>query len=127
LRSAHETSRYTTSVCTGSLLLAAAGLLKGVTATGHWGAMGELEALGAISTQARIVEHLDARIITAAGVSAGLDMGLRLAELLTDSITAQAQQLMVEYDPQPPFDAGSPAKAGPEVIARARELSLLKD
>lgn len=127
LRSAHATSRFTTSVCSGSLLLAAAGLLDGLTATTHWGAMDELDQLGAIATPGRFIEHLDRRIITAAGVSAGIDMALRLGELLTDTITAQAQQLMTEYDPQPPFDAGSLAKAGPSVLARARELARLKD
>jgi len=126
LRVAHTTSRFTTSVCTGSLLLAAAGLLDGMTATTHWGAMKVLGELGAIPTSERVVEHLDQRIVTAAGVSSGIDMALRLSELLTDEVTAKAQQLMVEYDPQPPFDAGSPEKAGPVVMARARELSLLK-
>lgn len=127
LRSTHETSRFTASVCTGSLVLAAAGLLKGVTAATHWEAMSTLAELGAVPTDSRVVEHLDLRIITAAGVSSGIDMALRLAELLTDTLTAKAQQLIVEYDPLPPFDAGSLAKAGPEVLARAQELSRLKD
>lgn len=124
---AHAGSRFTTSVCTGSLLLAAAGLLSGHPATTHWAAMGELAALGAVPSQQRVVELLPRRIITAAGVSAGMDMALRLAELLTDPVTAQAQQLMVEYDPQPPFDAGSPAKASPAVRTRAAELARLRD
>jgi len=127
LRTAHATSRYTTSVCTGSLILAAAGLLDGLTATTHWSATELLASLGAIPTSQRVVEHVDKRIITAAGVSSGIDMALRLAELLTDNLTARAQQLMIEYDPQPPFDAGSLAKAGPAVLARARELALTKD
>jgi transcriptional regulator GlxA family with amidase domain len=127
IRTAHQTSLFTTSVCTGSLLLASAGLLTGMTATTHWGAMDELGRLGAIPTGRRVVEHLDQRIITAAGVSSGLDMALRLAELLTDEVTAKAQQLALEYDPQPPFDAGNLAAAGPLVLARAQELARTKD
>lgn len=127
VRSVHRTSRFTTSVCTGSLVLAAAGLLAGRTATTHWSAMDQLGQLGAVPSQQRVVEHLDDRIITAAGVSSGIDMALRLAALLTDEVTARAQQLMVEYDPQPPFDSGSVAKAGPDVLARVRELSQARD
>ncbi|GAA3629192.1 DJ-1/PfpI family protein [Kineosporia mesophila] len=127
LRGAHRTTRFTTSVCTGSLILAAAGLLDGLTATTHWENLDDLAKLGAVPTSDRVVEHLDRRIVTAAGVSSGIDMALRLAELLTDRVTAQAMQLITEYDPQPPFDAGSPAAAGPEVVARAREIGLLKD
>ncbi|MFE7977887.1 MULTISPECIES: DJ-1/PfpI family protein [Streptomyces] len=127
LRSVHATSRFTTSVCTGSLLLAAAGLLPGLEATTHWAFMDKLTELGAVPTSTRVVEHLEQRTIIAAGVSSGIDMALRLAELLTDQVTAQAMQLMVEYDPQPPFDAGSVVKAGPLVTARARELFQEKD
>jgi putative intracellular protease/amidase len=127
IRAAHAGSRYTTSVCTGSLLLAAAGLLTGLTAATHWTAMEELAGLGAVPSGQRVVEHLERRIITAAGVSSGIDMALRVAELLTDTITAKAQQLMIEYDPQPPFDAGDPATAGADVMARVLELSRLKD
>jgi putative intracellular protease/amidase len=123
LRVAHTTSRFTTSVCSGSLLLAAAGLLDGLTATSHWGAMDTLAELGAIPTSSRVVEHLEERIITSAGVSSGIDMALRLAELLTDTVTAQAQQLMLEYDPQPPFDAGTEDKAPPEAVALIREMA----
>ncbi len=126
LRTAHATSRYTTSVCTGSLVLAAAGLLDGLTATTHWGAYELLRKLGAEPTGTRVVEHLDRRIITAAGVSSGIDMALRLSELLVDDVAAKAMQLMIEYDPQPPFDAGSVAKAGDEVMARAAEYSRTK-
>jgi putative intracellular protease/amidase len=126
LREAHRTSLFTTSVCTGSLVLAAAGLLQGRTATTHWSALESLAALGAVPTGQRVVEHLEDRIVTAAGVSSGIDMALRLAEMLTDETTAMAQQLMIEYDPQPPFDAGSLEKAGPQVLARAHELSLTK-
>lgn len=114
----HPGTRYTTSVCTGSLVLAKAGLLDGKAAACHWGAYDALEKLGATATGDRVVEHLDDRIITAAGVSSGIDMALRLAELLVDTDAAKAMQLMVEYDPQPPFDAGSVAKAGEAVMER---------
>ncbi len=124
LRAAHAGSRYTASVCTGSLVLAAAGLLTGLTATTHWAARDELAALGAVPVAQRVVEHLPERILVAAGVSAGIDMALRLSELLTDPTTARAQQLMIEYDPRPPFDAGDPATAGEAVVARARELAV---
>ena len=123
VRRAHETSVFTTSVCTGSLVLAAAGLLDGLTATTHWGAMEYLGKLGAIPSDQRVVEHLDRRIITAAGVSSGIDMALRLVELLVDRTAAEAAQLMIEYDPQPPFDAGSVAKAGPDVMPRVAEYA----
>ncbi len=122
----HRTTRYTTSVCTGSIVLAAAGLLDGLTATTHWSCYEELRALGARPTAERVVEHLDRRIITAAGVSSGIDMALRLAELLVDDVAAKAMQLMVEYDPQPPFDAGSVAKAGDEVMIRLIEYAQTK-
>ncbi len=123
LRNAHQTTQFTTSVCTGALILGAAGLLEGLDATTHWGAYELLATTGARPVEQRVVEHLDRRIITAAGVSSGIDMALRLAELLVDTDAAKAMQLMVEYDPQPPFDAGSVAKAGPEVMARLQEYS----
>ena len=126
VRTAHETTTFTTSVCTGSLVLAAAGLLDGLTATTHWSAMDHLAKLGAVPTQERVVEHLERRIITAAGVSSGIDMALRLVEVLVDATAAQACQLMIEYDPQPPFDAGSVAKAGDVVLARAAEYSAAR-
>jgi transcriptional regulator GlxA family with amidase domain len=110
VRTAHETTRFTTSVCTGSIVLGAAGLLEGLTATTHWSCYSELQATGATPVADRVVEHLDKRIITAAGVSSGIDMALRLAEILVDTTAAKAAQLMVEYDPQPPFDCGSVAK-----------------
>jgi transcriptional regulator GlxA family with amidase domain len=121
LRAAHATSTFTTSVCTGALVLGAAGLLDGLTATTHWAGYTELAAWGATPTPERVVEHLDHRIITAAGVSAGIDMALRLTELLADRTAAQAAQLMIEYDPQPPFDCGARRKAGDEVMARVWE------
>lgn len=126
VKAAHPTTRYTTSVCTGSLVLAAAGLLDGLTAATHWGAYDILDRLGAVATDQRVVEHLDDRIITAAGVSSGIDMALRLAELLVDTEAAKAMQLMIEYDPQPPFDAGSVAKAGDGPMARVIEYSKEK-
>ena len=128
LRAVHPTTTYTTSVCTGSLVLGAAGLLQGLTATTHWSVLNDLEPLGATPTSSRVVEHLEQRIITAAGVSSGIDMALRLSELLVDDVAAQAMQLMVEYDPQPPFDCGSLDKASPEVIERIVEyLQLLPE
>ena len=122
----HPTTTFTTSVCTGSLLLGAAGLLNGLTATTHWGAYEALRNVGAIPTGQRVVEHLDERIITAAGVSSGIDMALRLSELLVDATAAMAMQVMIEYDPQPPFDAGSVDKAGPVVMARVAQYAATK-
>lgn len=127
LRAAHATSRWTTSVCTGSLVLAAAGLLDGRTAATHWSCLDELRAFGAVPTGDRVVEHLDERIITAAGVSAGIDMALRLAALLVDDVAARAMQLMVEYDPRPPFDCGAVHKADAAVLARTKAYAALKD
>jgi putative intracellular protease/amidase len=122
----HATTKYTTSVCTGSLVLGAAGLLNGLSATTHWGVLNQLKPLGATPTSQRVVEHLDQRIITAAGVSSGIDMALRLAELLVDTTAAQAMQLMVEYDPQPPFDCGSLAKSSQQVVERVIEYAQTK-
>jgi transcriptional regulator GlxA family with amidase domain len=126
VRQAHTTSRFTTSVCTGSLVLGAAGLLDGLSATTHWSCYPELAVHGAVPTAQRVVEHLDRRIITAAGVSSGIDMALRLVELLVDRTAAEASQLMIEYDPQPPFDSGSPAQADPAVLARVGEYAKLR-
>lgn len=123
----HARTTFTTSVCTGSLVLGAAGLLDGLTATTHWACYPELEAHGATAVADRVVEHLDRRIITAAGVSSGIDMALRLSELLVDRTAAEAMQLMIEYDPQPPFDAGAVDKVGPEVFERIAEYSRDKD
>jgi putative intracellular protease/amidase len=118
VRHVHEHSRYTTSVCTGALVLAAAGVLDGLEATTHWLERDLLGALGACPTPRRVVEQ--GKVITAAGVSAGIDMALRLAELLSSVEVAQAIQLGIEYDPQPPFDAGSPEKAPAETVGLVR-------
>jgi transcriptional regulator GlxA family with amidase domain len=126
VRHAHRTTRLTTSVCTGSLVFGAAGLLDGLTATTHWASYPELAALGAVPTAQRVVEHLDHRIITAAGVSSGIDMALRMVELLVDRTAGQAAQLMIEYDPQPPFDAGSVAKADDVIVNRVIEYAQLR-
>ena len=127
VRHVHATTRYTTSVCTGSLVLGAAGLLQGLTATTYWSVLPMLERFGAVPTTQRVVEHLDRRIITAAGVSSGIDMALRLSELLFDETAARAMQLGIEYDPQPPFDSGHPDRAGASVKARLAEYSARKD
>jgi transcriptional regulator GlxA family with amidase domain len=112
-------------VCSGSLILAA-GLLKGLTATTHWSVTDYLGQLGAVPVTQRVVEHLDRRIITAAGVSAGIDMAIRLVELLVDDVAAQAAQVFIEYDPQPPFDAGHPSKVGGDVMERVQEYAQLR-
>jgi putative intracellular protease/amidase len=121
LQAVHPNTTFTTSVCTGALLLAAAGLLDGLTATTHWRSADLLNGLGARYVPDRVVEHLPQRIITAAGVSSGIDMALRLVELLVDREAAQAAQLLIEYDPQPPFDTGALAKADQATVARANE------
>jgi transcriptional regulator GlxA family with amidase domain len=113
IRTVHETTTRTTSVCTGSLLLAAAGLLDGVPATTHWLARDLLAELGAEPVPDRVVQH--GKIVTAAGVSSGIDMALRLVQQINGDEVAQAVQLGIEYDPEPPLDAGSPEKA-PEPI-----------
>ena len=113
IRRVHATTRWTTSVCTGSLLLGAAGLLDGLEATTHWSEAGALKSYGATYTARRVVEQ-PGGIITAAGVSSGIDMALRLAELIAGRVAAEAYQLAIEYDPQPPFDSGSLAKASQE-------------
>lgn len=126
VRHAHAGTRFTTSVCTGSLVLGAAGLLQGITATTHWSCYRELAAHGAEPIADRVVEHLDRRIITAAGVSSGIDMALRLAELLVDRLAGQAAQLMIEYDPQPPFDSGAVHKSDDAVMTRVIEYAALR-
>jgi transcriptional regulator GlxA family with amidase domain len=123
VRNAHATTRFTTSVCTGSIVLGAAGLLDGLEAATHWATYDELARTGAEPTGRRVVEHLDRRIITAAGVSSGIDMALRLMELLFDRTAAEACQLMIEYDPQPHIDAGALDRVGPEVVERVAEFA----
>ena len=125
LRAAGRTATWTTSVCTGSLILAAAGLLTGRRATSHWLTLDELGRLGATPVSERVV--FDGKYVTAAGVSAGLDMGLSLAGRIAGDQTAQAIQLAIEYDPQPPYDAGSPDRAPAQVVAslRSRRRSIV--
>ena len=109
IRTAHATTTYTTSVCTGALLLGAAGLLAGLRATTHWMAYDQLRAYGAQPTEQRVV--IEGKVVTAAGVSAGIDLALTLVGWTHGVDTAQAIQLGIEYDPQPPYDAGAPSKA----------------
>jgi transcriptional regulator GlxA family with amidase domain len=120
IRGVHETSTWTTSVCTGSLLLAAAGLLDGAPATTHWLARDVLAELGAKPVPDRVVEH--GKIMTAAGVSSGIDMALHLVTKINGPEVAQAVQLGIEYDPQPPHDAGAPEKAPPEIAELVRSV-----
>jgi transcriptional regulator GlxA family with amidase domain len=121
LRRVHQTTKWTASICTGSLVLGAAGLLKGLRATTHWLAYDALRALGAEPTAERIV--IEGKIITAAGVSAGIDMALTLVAKECGEAVAQSIQLGIEYDPQPPFNAGSPRKAPAEIVERLRNRS----
>jgi putative intracellular protease/amidase len=121
LRAADRDSSWTTSVCTGSLILAAAGLLTGRRATSHWLALERLADLGARPVSERVV--IDGKYITGAGVSAGIDMALALAGRIAGKETAEAIQLMIEYDPQPPYSAGSPQTAPPDLVTRLRHGS----
>jgi transcriptional regulator GlxA family with amidase domain len=120
LRRVHPRTTWTTSVCTGSIFLALAGILDGTDATSHWTAYERLEALGARPTAERVVER--GRVVTGAGVSAGIDMALTLVGRVFGDEIARTVQLAIEYDPQPPYDSGSPAKASPETVALLREL-----
>lgn len=124
LRDVHARTKLTTSVCSGSLVLAAAGLLEGRAATSHWAAMPLLPRFGVTpKPRERIVR--DGKLRTAAGVSAGIDLALSLIAELWDAETARVAQLLIEYDPMPPFDSGHMDKAGPETRARAeREMML---
>lgn len=119
VRAAHETSRWTTSVCTGALVLGAAGVLDGLEATTHWLLLDALAGLGAVPVRRRVVEQ--GKVITAAGVSSGIDMALTLAARIAGEEVAQAIQLAIEYDPEPPFDSGSVDKAPSKVVQLARD------
>ena len=120
IRAIDLTTTWTTSVCTGAMLLAAAGLLEGKEATTHWASLERLREYGAIPTGRRVVEQ--GKIITAAGVSSGIDMALTLAARIAGDDFAQAVQLGIEYDPQPPFDAGSLEKAPANAIQILADL-----
>jgi transcriptional regulator GlxA family with amidase domain len=120
LRTAHQGSTWTTSVCTGALVLAAAGILDGLRATTHWAFRDVLTEFGAEPVAERVVT--DGKVITAAGVSAGIDMALQLAAYDVGEEFAQAVQLGIEYDPDPPFDTGSPEKAPPDLVERVRAV-----
>ncbi len=125
IRAIDATTTWTTSVCTGSMLLAAARLLDGKEATTHWASLERLREYGAIPTGHRVVER--GKIMTAAGVSAGIDMALTLAARIAGDEFAQAVQLGIEYDPQPPFDAGSVAKAPASVVELLRAMYGVRD
>jgi putative intracellular protease/amidase len=114
IRAIDATTTWTTSVCTGSMLLAAAGLLEGKEATSHWASLERLREYGAIPTGKRVVEQ--GKIVTAAGVSSGIDMALTLTARIAGDEFAQAVQLGIEYDPQPPFDSGSTEKAPASIV-----------
>jgi transcriptional regulator GlxA family with amidase domain len=122
LRHAHAHSQWTTSVCTGSLMLGAAGILDGLEATTHWLMLDQLAELGAVPVSRRVVEQ--GRVMTAAGVSAGIDMALLLASRIAGDEYARAIQLGIEYDPEPPFDSGSTAKASAETVALVTSAAL---
>jgi transcriptional regulator GlxA family with amidase domain len=123
VRRAHESSEWTTSVCTGSLVLAAAGILDGLEATTHWLVLDALRPFGVTPVERRVVEQ--GKVITAAGVSSGIDMALGLAAKIAGEDLAQAIQLGIEYDPQPPHDSGSTAKARPEIVDLVRSRAAL--
>jgi transcriptional regulator GlxA family with amidase domain len=123
IRSAHPNTTYTTSVCTGALLLGAAGVLKGLRATTHWASYEHLRGYGAEPTEQRVV--MEGKVVTAAGVSAGIDLALTLVGMIAGAEVAQAIQLGIEYDPQPPFDAGSPSKAPAPILELV--TALLRD
>ena len=121
IRHAHEHSQWTTSVCTGSLLLGAAGILEGLDATSYWLELETLAQFGARPVGERVVEQ--GKVITAAGVSAGIDMALYLVKRIYGDEAAQAVQLGIEYDPQPPFDSGSTRSAPPQIVELVRSIA----
>jgi putative intracellular protease/amidase len=125
VRKAHETTEWTTSVCTGAEVLGAAGILDGLAATTYWADMEMLPQYGATPTQERVVEQ--GKIVTAAGVSSGIDMALTLVARMTHDEVAKAIQLGIEYDPEPPFDSGSTRTASPETIALVRASIAARD
>ncbi len=124
ISNAHPHATYTTSVCTGALLLGAAGILDGLEATTHWCTYDELASYGASPTERRVVQQ--GKVWTAAGVSAGIDLALTLVADMNGPEIAQAIQLAIEYDPQPPFDSGAPSKAPPEIVDLVRAMSHAK-
>jgi transcriptional regulator GlxA family with amidase domain len=125
IASAHEHTTYTTSVCTGALLLGAAGILDGLAATTHWYAYDELAGYGARPTEQRVVQQ--GKVWTAAGVSAGIDLALTLVAEVWGPEVSQAIQLGIEYDPQPPYDSGAPSKADPDILALVQAISAEKE
>ena len=120
VRGLHATTTWTTSVCTGSEILGAAGLLDGLEATTHWASVERLESFGARYSGRRVV--VEGKVVTAAGVSSGIDMALTLVALVAGDDMAKAIQLGIEYDPQPPFDSGSVAGASPETVDLVRAV-----
>jgi cyclohexyl-isocyanide hydratase len=127
LRRQAARAQFVTSVCTGSLVLAAAGLLKGRRATCHWAALDSLALMGAVPASEHVV--VDGNVVTGAGVTSGIDFALRLAAILDGEAVAREVQLQIEYDPHPPYDAGSPKTAAPETLAavKARLAKLAEE
>ncbi len=125
LREVDRRTKWTTSVCTGSLLLGAAGLLQGKRATSNWLVLDVLARFGADPVGGRFVE--DGKVVTAAGVTAGIDMALHLVSREVGPEVAQAVQLGIEYDPDPPFDCGSPEKAPAEIVELVRGVASARD
>jgi cyclohexyl-isocyanide hydratase len=119
VREKGEQAKFVTSVCTGSLVLGAAGLLQGYQATTHWMSLDQLVYFGATPVKSRVV--IDRNRITGGGVTSGIDFALHVASLITDEQTARAIQLGIEYNPQPPFNSGSPEGAGSETATAARQ------